>query len=128
MALYPAAVPGPADTATFSNAVNAGVIDLGAGGVTVNKITFTSATCPSYTLGAGAVDSQMLNFVGSGGGFTGGSGNNAATRFTNNATITLGTAASYTFGAGGGPNGGIVFNGKVYPTNSLTTGTATVRY
>ena len=121
----PAAVPGSADTATFdATATSSGVIDLGAGGVTVKTILLSGTTCPSYTFGAGAVDSQMLNFVG-GGGFSGGSGNSPSTTLTCNATITLGTAASYSFGATAGPNT-VVFNGKVYPASSVATGSATV--
>ncbi|MEO5912613.1 MAG: autotransporter-associated beta strand repeat-containing protein [Luteolibacter sp.] len=57
--------PGSADTATFNNAGNANTtIDLGAG-VSVGSIVFDTATTAGYTLGSGAVGSQVLTLNGS---------------------------------------------------------------
>jgi autotransporter-associated beta strand protein len=52
--------PDAGDTATFNDAGNGYItLDL-AGGVTINEIDFTTASCAAYTIGAGAVNSQTL--------------------------------------------------------------------
>lgn len=115
-------VPGTGDTATFnSTATNAGVIDLGTG-VTVGRIDFNDATIASFTLGAGAANSQTLTLTGVGGtglGPTAGTFNNATT-LTVNASLFLN--ASMSLRSAGGP-ATWVFNGDIAPASSLNTGT-----
>lgn len=116
-------VPGTGDTATFnSTAINAGVIDLGAGGVTVTRIDFNDAACPSFTLGAGAVNSQSLTMMGTNPAFGPVPGTtNASTTLTINAALFAGVNGVRCRTAGGPANW--VVNGDIAPASSFTTGT-----
>ncbi|MCE9556019.1 MAG: autotransporter-associated beta strand repeat-containing protein [Planctomycetes bacterium] len=98
-------VPGSGDTATFNNAGGASdILDLGVGGVTINTITFDSASAAAYTIGTGAQSLTLNN----GGGIT--LNSNLVANQNVNANITLGSG-------GGSANFNI--------TNSSTANTLT---
>lgn len=90
------AEPGTGNTATFNNAGGADdVINLGAG-VTIQQITFDTASAAAYTIGSGGIGAQTLSF--NAGGITVNS--NVAADQLIHANIVLGTAngnLSYAF-------------------------------
>ena len=111
-------VPGSADTATFNGAGNGNTnIDLGAG-VTVNSILFDTGLAAGYTIGSGALGSQVLTLA-NGGAVTvnadvinnqlfnsalvlGNDGTAQTNTFTNNSAATLNFAAGISGSAGTG--------------------------
>ena len=88
-------VPGSADTATFDGTSTTPLtIDLGSGGVVVNRIFINGASVPSYTFGAGGPNAQTLTLNNTGDCIYGGPGTaNAAAKITINASIRLNGAS-----------------------------------
>ncbi len=84
-------VPGTGNTATFNNAGNGQTtLDLGAG-VTLKSILFDTVGAAAYTVGSGAVGSQILT-LNDGGGIT--LNSTVASDQLVNASLTLGTATA----------------------------------
>ena len=116
-----ASVPGPSDTASFTNAAGAGgtVIDLGSSGVTVGTISFTGPNCDAYTIGAGGANAQTLTLTGSGNaGFSAGTA--FSKQITINAAITVNHSQQWILGAGANPyivNGNVTASGTAGTTN-----------
>ncbi|MCX6874195.1 MAG: hypothetical protein NTW21_10365 [Verrucomicrobia bacterium] len=93
----PALVPGSGDTATFNAALGSGgaTINLGPG-VTIQQLTFDSASAAAYTIGSGGAGAQTLTFNAGGMTMT----NTVANNELCNASVVLGTAngdQAYTF-------------------------------
>ena len=115
------AEPGTGNTATFNNAGGVDdVINLGAG-VTIQQITFDTASAAAYTIGSGGIGAQTLSF--NAGGITVNS--NVAADQLIHANIVLGTAngnQSYAFTNNSTTNS-LTSAGGI---SSTTTGTKTL--
>jgi len=117
-------VPGTGDTATFNNGGNGNTtLDLGAG-VTLKTLLFDTATAAAYTIGSGAVNSQVLTLNDSGAVTMNAT---VASNELVNASVTLGTAtaASYTL-TDSSTSASLTFAGNIRGGSGGTAGAKTL--
>lgn len=123
------AVPGTGDTARFiDGGGSADTIDLGAGGVTVNTISFETSSAAAYIIGSGGIGIQTLT-LNNGGAITVNSAVAQQERFDANIVLgTDGTASNFTItsdrASGSGPY--LLFNGTF--TGSPGSGLKTLTF
>ncbi len=123
----PSPVPGTAQTATFDNSGNGRTsIDLGAG-ITIRSIVFNTASAAPYTLGAGALDSQQIQFDQTGASISLGAGVLSDQRIHSRCVLgtTGATAAALTI-TNNSPSSSLYFNGTLQGGTGGSSGNKSV--